>query len=284
MHSTLLRPLSVLVCLSLPACILVTEDDNGADTASTLTGGPSSAGPTGQDPTPNPETTGASATTSDGTATSGDTGPLLECGDNEIADPGFEGGAPNPAWNESSIVFDTVLCDDACTTDEGAAPYEGSWWVWFGGSDVEPDTASVSQMFTVNASYAEATFFFQINTAAGTSDDVFSVEIDGTTVFMVTDGDVGDYGGYTQVVLALDEYADGQQHRIAFNSVTTGAGLTNFFLDAVELVGCEDPMMGTGDPETSGSMGSTGTGEGSSGDMSTTGGSTTGGETDGTTA
>jgi hypothetical protein len=251
------------MCIS--GCVITTTADTSGTGDSTgsstsATGMPSS----GTSATGMPSgTTGDTAGTSATDGTTGSTNGLPDdCGGNLLADPGFEAGTPNPSWAETSDIFGSPICDLGCTEDSGAAPHAGMWWVWFGGLE-EPDNASVSQTVPIGPDAAYLTFFFEINAAQGDiGDDLVVAEIDGETVFMATDAEVDAYAAYTEVVVDVSQFADGQPHTLTFRAELTGEGLTNFFVDDVSLVSCTTGgSTGSSGTETSGSTGtSTGTG------------------------
>ena len=258
--------LGVLVPLATAACVITSADDDGSastgtDADTSPTGFPSSATSTGM-PTTGPSTT--ANTTSDST-TEGTTGIPGDCGDNVLADSGFEGGTPNPSWEESSTIFDSPICDLGCTEDPGAGPRTGDWWVWFGGLE-EPDTASVSQEVTIEPDAAYLSLYLEINAAQGEiGDDLIVAEIDGNEVFMATDAEIEDYATYREVVVDISAYADGGQHTLEIRAEVTGDGLTNFFVEDVTIVSCDE---GGGSSGSSGSTGSGTDGTGSTGSTS----------------
>lgn len=199
----------------------------------------------------------------------GTTGPSGDCTEN-VLDPGFEVGTPSDDWTEASEVFGTPICDLSCTEDEGAAPYEGDWWAWFGGVE-EPESASVSQDVTIAAAdNIVLSFRFSINASAGTGDDIFRVLVDDAEVFMATDAEMSDFDGYTRVDIDLTAMGDGAVHNIRFESSHAGTGLTSFFVDNVSLLTCDEG----GDGSTDG-----GSDSGSTAADSTDGGSTDTGST-----
>jgi hypothetical protein len=242
------QPLTFLACLSLPlaGCILVpdsdddaTDDDVAYDTDDYEDSETSPPQDDGADDAA--DTDGSDDGADDDADTDGEPeDDELECGDNLVADPGFETGTPNEMWEEASALFGTPLCDASCTTDEGAEPYAGDWWIWFGGMD-EAEQASMAQTVTFDAEHALLAFQFSINAAAGTGDDMFMVRIDEDTVFMATDAEWATYDGYTPVEIDVSAYADGAEHTITFAAETMGGGLTNFFVDDVSLTECTDP-------------------------------------------
>jgi hypothetical protein len=250
--------MSCWVPIAAVGCIITTSNGDGSGSATdgsatTQTSSPSSGSASSGSPT-----TASSTSDSDPTTDGTTTGLPEDCGDNLIGDPGFEAGTPNPSWAEASTIFGTPICDLECTEDSGAGPHQGSWWVWFGGLE-EPDTASVSQVVTIPPDAAYLAFFFEINAAQGEiGDDVVTVEIDDTTVFMATDAELDDYASYTEVVVDVSDFADGEQHTVAIRAEITGAGLTNFFVDDVTLVSCSEgstttDTSGTTDPTSTGS-------------------------------
>ncbi|MBC8073234.1 MAG: hypothetical protein IAG13_33235 [Deltaproteobacteria bacterium] len=255
-------------------CLIGSSSDDGDDDADD-TGQPAD---TSSDTTPADSSDDDSGSAdSVGTSTSTPTG---ECSESRIVDGGFEAGTPSSVWTEASEQFGTPICDIGCTEDEGAVPYEGTWFAWFGGL-AEPEVASVEQTVTIDGETAYLSFRFEINAAAGTADDTFDVTIDGESVFMVTDSDVDRFDAYTPVSIDVSEYADGGDHVVRFEATFPGTGLSNFFLDTVELITCVEGVgsssSGTGSSEStasdSGSSGSSGADTSSSSDGSSDSGS-----------
>lgn len=184
----------------------------------------------------------ASASTNVTTVTAGDSdsgGMLDGCGENLLVDPGFEGGSPSDAWMEDSPLFGTPICSASCTEDVGAGPFVGNWWVWFGGV-AEADTPSVRQTVVIPDGRAMLRFGFSINAGAGTGNDVFSVRVDEETQIAVSDAEVAAYGGWRIVELDISSFADGGEHTLELSANITGVGVTNFFVDEVELLACDE--------------------------------------------
>ena len=281
------KSLTLLSALSLPlaGCILVADDDDDVnDTVAYDTDDYDDS----DDSEPDDDDAGQSDTDGEtggetGGETDGDTeGDGLECGDNIMADPGFETGTPNEMWEEASALFGTPLCDATCTTDEGAAPYSGDWWIWFGGMD-DVEQASMAQTVTFEADHALLAFQFSINAAAGTGDDVFTVSIDDEVVFMATDAEWESYEGYTPIEIDVAAYADGAEHTITFAAETMGGGLTNFFVDDVSLTECSEVVEEEDDSDTDSAEDAGETGDPGDTDSDTDGGAeeTGGGEESG---
>lgn len=249
------------------ACIITTSEDDG-DVETTDDDGTPPTTTSGQpSDTTNAVPDGTTADEPGEDTTTG--GPVGECTDNIVLDPGFEAGTPSEAWTEASEVFGTPICDASCTEEEGAVPYSGDWWAWFGGVEGEPESASLSQTVTIDPEAAYLSFYFQVRSGAGTGDDVFTVTLGGDTVFMATDLDMPELDQYTRIDVDVSAWADGGSYELVFSSTLTGTGLTSFFLDEVSLVSCTE----------SGATGTTGETEGQ--DETTAG--TTMGDTDGTT-
>jgi len=155
-----------------------------------------------------------------------------------VEDGSFEAGTPNPYWTEASTNFGTPLCTAAsCGTGGGtASPRTGDWWGWFGGTTATED-ASLSQDVTIpNAGSALLTFYFWIGTGSGNGTDVFTVSMDGNTLFTALENDGNYTGGYTQVSVDVSSYADGGTHTLELASSTNGS--TNFNVDDVSVATC----------------------------------------------
>ena len=288
------RRFSVLLSVALAGgCILTTSQSDGTAGDATGDGG---SFDDGSGTTSNPTTVSDSSNDDSVDST---TGPGGDCSANLVLDPGFEGGTPSQAWTEASDNFGTPICDASCTDEANAGPYAGDWYAWFGGVETA-EHSSVSQNVTIAASdNAVLQFRFAIAAAGSNGDDAFTVTIDGTTVFMVTDDDMADYPDYTRVDVDITDFADGGSHSIRFAGDFPGTGLSNFFLDEVSLVTCNptgtDSSTGaattdsggstsTSGPDTGGTT-DTGTDSGStsSGSSTDTGGSSTGGSAGTTT-
>jgi hypothetical protein len=267
---------AILLGLIGSACIITTsEDDDGSDDSET-----------GEDDVDPPSTTGLPSDSSGPVVDdTGDTGPIDEttggpvgeCSENLVLDPGFEGGTPSEAWSEASDVFGTPICDTGCTDEEGAAPYAGDWWAWFGGVEGDPENASLAQTITIDPEMAYLSFWFQIRSGAATGNDVFTVTLGGDTLWMATDLEMPDYDQYRRIEVDVSQWADGGAYELRFESSHTGEGLTSFFLDEVSLVSCVEGAGTSTGPDTDGLDESS---SGSSG--SSTGGTSTG-DTDSTT-
>lgn len=239
---------AVPVCaLAVSACVgSVTEDEGDSSTGS-------NAG----------VTSGDAGTSAD----SSGTGSLLEgCGENLLEDPGFEGGSPNDAWTAESDLFGTPICSVDCTDDVGAGPFVGDWWVWFGGV-AQPDTAFVRQTVLIPEGMAMLRFGFSINAGSGTANDVFTVLVDEMTMLQINDTEAESYGGWRLVEIDVSSFADGGEHVLSFSASIAGVGVTNFFIDEVEVLPCEESSTSSG--TTSEDMTSS-TSEGTSGSAGAT--------------
>ncbi len=156
---------------------------------------------------------------------------------NYVEDPGFEAYTPSLNWAESSTNFDTPLCSIAdCGNDPHAyGPHTGSTWGWFGATNLD-ETASLSQTVTIPNGTANLSFYFWMGSAESGSDanDVFTVDIDGTTIFSANATQQNSYSAYKIVRLNVNGFADGSAHTLTFKSVTTDQ-VVDFNLDDVLL-------------------------------------------------
>jgi len=279
--------LATLACIGLltPACIIVADDDgSGGNDDAVETDGEVIDDDDDDD---DAGTDGGSEGGTDGDTEGEDEGEELVCGDEVLLDPGFEGGTPNESWDESSELFESPLCDGACSTDEGAGAHAGDWYAWFGGVD-EPELAWIGQRFILDADIARLSFQFQINAASGSGEDFFRVVVDDQEVFAASDAEIEDYGGWTRVELDLSDFADGQRHDLYLEAELAGGGVTSFFVDDVSLVGCAEAPAGdddeTGDDtggETDGETGADESGETGADESGETGADESGDESGG---
>ena len=231
---------------------------------------PGSSSEAGDTTTDEPDGTTLPDFTTGEDATTGDDGG--DCPPNALDDPGFEGGTPSRAWDEGSDLFGTVLCDASCGD---LSPYAGGWFAWYGGVD-DTDFGYVGQSFSITSDSARLSFQFSIESAAGLGDDYFTVTIDDETIFFVTDAEMADYDGYTEVQIDVSAWADGAEHYLSLESEVFGGGLTNFLLDQVEIGPCDggmppDPTTGGNETGSSSGSGSGSTGSGSTGSGSGSG-------------
>jgi murein DD-endopeptidase MepM/ murein hydrolase activator NlpD len=164
-------------------------------------------------------------------------------GGNKLQDPGFEassdngGDITNPAWNSSSTVFGTSLCNTASCGDGGgtAGPRNGNYWVWFGGTD-GPETGTLSQIVAIPpGATATLKYYLRIGGVTAPFTDVFRVVVDGTTVQTVPEPNVAE-ANYQLRQVNLNAYADGQGHTISLQyDSPSGGGTANFNVDDVTL-------------------------------------------------
>ena len=162
-----------------------------------------------------------------------------------LADGGFEGGTPNPFWNEGSTNFGTPLCDASCGLN-GA--HGGNWWAWFGGISTADEVGFVAQEVTIpSGDSAELRFWLEIPVA--NTPGFLDVSLGGDVVFSVTEADADSYPVYTEVVVDVSSYADGGTYELRFEGGSTAGEVTNFFVDDVSLEvdpngagGCDSPV------------------------------------------
>jgi hypothetical protein len=265
-------------------CLITTNSDDTNDTSPSDTSGDGGTSLSSFSATITDGGSSGVADESGGSEGETTAGPTGDCSDTKIVDGGFEAGTPSTAWTEMSEQFGTPICDVGCTEDEGAVPYAGDWFAWFGGV-AEAEHASVNQTVTIDGTSAFLAFRFEINASGGMGDDVFSVTIDGTSVFMASDAEIADFSGYTPVSIDVSTFADGADHVVEFRSDFPGTGLSNFFLDEVSLVTCTEgaDSSGSGGSTTAADSGSSGTGTGTGTDSGSSGGTSTGTDSGSTT-
>lgn len=157
-----------------------------------------------------------------------------------VQDGGFEAGSPNPFWTEFSASFGTPLCTTGlCGFGGGTGPNSGTWWAWFGGIQA-PETGYVEQLVNIPAGGHALTFQLEIPVASGNGVDFMRVEIDGNIVYTALENLPG-HTTYAPVSVDITPYA-GALRMVRFYSEVTGAvGLSNFFVDDVDIVSTGPP-------------------------------------------
>jgi uncharacterized repeat protein (TIGR01451 family) len=154
---------------------------------------------------------------------------------NVLKDGGFEAGTPNPFWFEFSTQYGTPLCTVAvCGAGDGTGPHGGSVWAWFGGVN-GVEQGSMSQNVVLPVGDAILSFWLEMPHGSGTGADHLQVSLDGSVVFAVTDAASATYSSYRRVTVNVCRFATGATRRLAFDAISVGGGVTNFFVDDVSL-------------------------------------------------
>lgn len=153
------------------------------------------------------------------------------------SDGGFEAGSPSPVWTEASTNFGTPICNAVCGGG-GAAQRSGDWWAWFGGTP-NFEAGTVSQ--DVFLAPQDTTLSFWLTNDGCDSDpmdaDFFTIEIDGTPVFFRDENsNLCDDQLYSRYLVDISAFADGASHEFVFTGTTHGPGVSNFFLDDVQIL------------------------------------------------
>ena len=156
-----------------------------------------------------------------------------------IGDPSFETGQPNAAWDSDHNQFPGLLpiCEEA--TCGAASALTGDFYLWFGGFDMGMNTDGYVEQDIVipTAATSLSLFLFMANvTTVNPENDFVEVLIDGNQEFIATGDDAALYPVYTEVLVDVSAYADDAVHTLRIAGVTTGAELTNMFVDDVSLV------------------------------------------------
>lgn len=208
----------------------------GAGTTTATTGGMGGAttGTTAATTT----TTTTTTTTATTTTTTGGCTPV-----DVVSDGGYELGLNTPAWTLTSTNFGTPVCDVAgCGTGGGTGPRSGSFWAWFGGEPLFTETATTSQTFVIpNGSMATLEFWLEIPICDSIL-DTFEVTMDNTVIYATNGGDIACGNvGYQLKTINVSAYADGGQHTLMFRGDTAALFLsaTNFMVDDVSLTACQ---------------------------------------------
>jgi len=158
-----------------------------------------------------------------------------------LLDGSFEAGIPNPYWLEASTNFGTPLCTVArCGSGGGTAgPRSGAIWAWFGGFFGGVEVGTLDQDVVLPPGVATLRFYLWNGVASGNHTDDFRAFVDGVRVFATFENNPAYVYGYAPVSVDLSGFADGGVHRLHFDSLTTGPGISNFSLDDVSLEVCQ---------------------------------------------
>ena len=154
-----------------------------------------------------------------------------------IKDPGFEKGSPNPHWIETSLHSESVIM---------ALPnlaHSGKYLVHFkGGSSGKESATCFQDVIMPEADHASLTFWLRI--MASGAYGRFSVAMDDEVLFTISQIYHAEYEQWHPIVINLDNFADGQQHRIEFRThINSANDDTAFLIDDVSMtIGTHPPV------------------------------------------
>jgi hypothetical protein len=161
---------------------------------------------------------------------------------NRVADGGFEAGAMAGVWTESSTNFGTPICSvGLCGPSGGTNARSDAYWAWFGGIE-GAETALVRQTLVIPPGTATLSFWLEIVVCDTVGSDVFTVRIDGQTVFTATNADPAcNQIGYVQKAIDVTAFANGGSHTLELHGTfaNAGTGFTDFMVDDVRLESCQ---------------------------------------------
>ena len=154
-----------------------------------------------------------------------------------IADPSFESGNSNGAWQAGSVTFGSPFCQVSCNDANGtAAARTGTWWLWFGGS-LTTETSFAQQTIAVPPS-ASLQFYLWINSHSGGGvNDYVRVLANGNEIWRVSDAATAYDSGYTLVALDLAAYANQTVVLRFAHSNGNNPQFINFLVDDVSVAG-----------------------------------------------
>ncbi len=148
---------------------------------------------------------------------------------NLIKDSGFEAGTSNSDWDDQSLLFGVNIYK----APEMA--HSGNWLAWFEGGGTDAETGTVAQDVMIpKAEDAVLRFWLRkyLNDVSGT----FTVTMDGETLISMTQEE-NTCREWTELTADVSKFADGNTHRLAFNSsIQVGVGATSFLIDDVLLI------------------------------------------------
>ena len=131
-----------------------------------------------------------------------------------------------------------VCSIETCGSADGAAPRDGQDWTLFGATvDPASETAWMTQEFTLPVGVsAQLGYFLRIGAVSAPYTDLLEVRVDGELLAAYPEPTTPE-GAFAAYTLALDAYADGGAHTLAFEfEGPAGGGFAAFNLDGVTLV------------------------------------------------
>ncbi|MBK8443052.1 MAG: T9SS type A sorting domain-containing protein [Sphingobacteriales bacterium] len=144
----------------------------------------------------------------------------------------------NSFWVETVITNGTIY--PIVSSD---IPLTGSQSAWLGGYGQVSDTY-LQQSAVIPSGSSATLYFWLLSGVCDSASDIFSVEIDGNTVFSQNGGsaECGDNSWHLKSV-DLTPYANGATHIIRFRAkeFAVNGGHSNFFVDDVTLLKCTPP-------------------------------------------
>ena len=117
----------------------------------------------------------------------------------------------------------------------GSGARTGDFWAWFGGID-QFEEGRLSQSFDLpEVSRATLSFWLETPSCSGSAGDFLEVLINGNQEFIVR-GDDPLCGtiGYREVTIDLTSHS-GQTVNLEFHSIVQGGGISNFFVDDIDV-------------------------------------------------
>ena len=155
-----------------------------------------------------------------------------------LEDSSFEATNPddftNPFWPSSSTNFGTPFCTlDLCGTGmDSSAPRTGTFWAWLGGTG-NPETGHLEQTVSIpSGNPRHLNFWLRMGTLSGSGATV-EVTVDSRILRTFVEPAQPE-PAYVQYTVDVSDFADGQQHVVAFTYVSPG-DISNYSLDDVTL-------------------------------------------------
>ncbi len=157
----------------------------------------------------------------------------------QIADGSFEAGPGSGAWTEASTNFSTPFCNNTCSANPTYAPFNGDWYLWFGGAGAGatlPEVASVEQSCTIPTGTDVTLAMWVKYPNAGVTGDQLDVSIDGTVVGSIMLSDSDAYLDYTGIGFDINAYAGGTHTVNITGTQTSASNIWNVLVDQVEIL------------------------------------------------
>jgi hypothetical protein len=140
-----------------------------------------------------------------------------------VKDGNFEHPSAISSWESLSLTGLPLICTTGtCGLLGGKGPAHGLGWAWFGNSAQYGFEQSTLIQQLVIPAQKEATLSFNVTVPIVTNPFTFSVSLNNTLLWQLTEAEAMDYSAYRQVLLDIDEFATGRPAILSFSFSCTG--------------------------------------------------------------
>lgn len=142
---------------------------------------------------------------------------------NFVKDGDFEYSTAESSWEALSITGLPIICTTGtCGLLGGRGPAHGQGWAWFGNSaQYGFEQATLVQQIVLPAQKT-GSLGFNVTVPMVTNPFTFSVSLNNTLLWQITEADSHNYSAYQTVELDIGEFATGRPSILSFSFSCTG--------------------------------------------------------------